>query len=300
MKPRVAVLIVSGFLGSGKTTLVRKLLLHAQANGVRLAVISNEFGELGIDAALLGADQQRFIELAGGCVCCQLSDDLVDTLEELRNTVDPDQIVIETSGVALPFETQLNLYRPPVNQWVGDEANVVVVDARQLHDRLQDPQSGEAFAEDTFENQVSGADLLVLHKIDLVPADTLPSLEAALSVLNPGVPILHASFGEVSPAALFPEGPRRRPAVKPHHHEGFRYEELQPPADLDPDQLLEWLAPRRGIRTKGFVRTSQGIRIVQGVGRRIELQEPRDLVVPEAVVGRIVAIHYAPQHGHSH
>ena len=92
MNARVPVLVVSGFLGSGKTTLVRALLADAQARGERVAVVSNELGELGIDAALLGAGEERWVELAGGCVCCQLSDELVETLEILRTRVDPDQI----------------------------------------------------------------------------------------------------------------------------------------------------------------------------------------------------------------
>ena len=107
----VPVLVVSGFLGSGKTTLVRWLLEQAQATGVRMAVISNEFGELGIDQALLGDRQAAYVELAGGCVCCQLSDELLQTVEELHQRTSPDRIVVETSGIALPSETLLTFWR---------------------------------------------------------------------------------------------------------------------------------------------------------------------------------------------
>src|SRR6188474_2528712 len=113
----VPVLVVSGFLGSGKTTLVRWLLEQAQATGVRMAVISNEFGELGIDQALLGDRQAAYVELAGGCVCCQLSDELLQTVEELHQRTSPDRIVVETSGIALPSETLLTFWRDPVRQW---------------------------------------------------------------------------------------------------------------------------------------------------------------------------------------
>ena len=85
LRGSVPVLVVSGFLGSGKTTLVRRLLANAQATGVRVAVVSNEFGELGIDAALLGTLDEDYVELRGGCVCCKLSDQLVDTLQMLRD-----------------------------------------------------------------------------------------------------------------------------------------------------------------------------------------------------------------------
>jgi G3E family GTPase len=289
---KVGVLIVSGFLGSGKTTLVRRILEDAQARGMRVGIVSNEFGELGIDQALLGGGEQRFVELAGGCVCCQLSDELVETLQAMREKVNPERIVIETSGVALPFETQLNLYRPPVKDWVGDEAVVVVVDALQLREGPETPE--------TFENQVSGADLLVLHKVDLVEEAELPGLEAALQVMNPGCPIVRASYGRIPTELLFPTGPRTAPPGAHahdhthHHHEAFFSEELAAPADLSPDALLEWLQPRRGLRTKGFVQTTAGVRIVQGVGRRLELQEPGHLTIDPSLLGRVVVIRLPP------
>jgi G3E family GTPase len=294
MKPKVPVLVVSGFLGSGKTTLVSRLLEDAQRKGERVAIVSNELGALGVDEALLGGGEERFVELAGGCVCCQLSDELVDTLELLRARVDPDRIVIETSGVALPFETQLNLYRPPVNAWVGDEANVVVVNAAQLAE-------GEEL-EGTFEDQVSSADLLLLHKVDLVPADTLPALEARLTAMNPDAPILRAAYGAVEPELLFPSGPRDRhphthacddPHPHPHDHEHFEWHELRVPAGMTTDAATAWIAARAGLRTKGFVQTAEGLRVVQGVSRRLELTPPGALVVPPELVGRVVVIRRA-------
>ena len=132
MTRRIPALIVSGFLGSGKTTLVRRLLADAQARGVRVALVSNEFGELGIDAALLGRMLDDYVELRGGCVCCRLSDQLVETLEMLRRRVDPDRVIVETSGVALPYDTQLNFQREPVAGWIAGDATAVVVNAEQL------------------------------------------------------------------------------------------------------------------------------------------------------------------------
>lgn len=285
------VLVVSGFLGSGKTTLVRRILADAQAHGVRTAVVSNEFGELGIDEALLGGDRAEFVELAGGCVCCRLSDELVETLQRLEDTVHPDRIVIETSGVALPFDTQLNLYRPPVDAWVGDEACVVVVNAAQV-------AAGEELA-DPFVTQVESADLLVLNKTDLVP--DLDAVEARVRVHNPDAPLLRAAFGDVPPELLFPTGPRaRRAEAPPHTHADFESAELAVPDGLPAAEAEAWIFARRGYRTKGFVRCAEGVRIVQGVGRRFELTEPGGLVVAPDLLNRVVVIRRGQGHGHPH
>ncbi len=91
----IPILIVSGFLGAGKTSLVRWLLAEAKRNAKRVAVISNEFGAIGIDQALLGAAGPAVAQLDGGCVCCRLSDELVGTLEMLRRSVNPDQIMLQ-------------------------------------------------------------------------------------------------------------------------------------------------------------------------------------------------------------
>ena len=136
----VQALVVSGFLGSGKTTLVRRLLEAAKRDGQRIAVISNEFGELGIDQSLLGDSAEAYVELEGGCVCCRLADDLVETLQLLYERVGPERIIVETSGVALPYDTQLNFWRPPVSEWIEDDLAIVVVDAEQVLQRRDRPK----------------------------------------------------------------------------------------------------------------------------------------------------------------
>lgn len=285
---RIPALLVSGFLGSGKTTLVRNLLADARERGLRLAIVSNEFGELGIDRALLGGGDETFVELGGGCVCCQLSDELVVTLERLRERIDPDRIVIETSGVALPYDIQLNFWREPVSRWIGDDVTVIVVNAEQL-------ESGRDLV-GTFEDQVSSADLIVLNKLDLVPEAIVPELEARLREIEPDAPILRTRHAAVSPELLFPpeleqaaRARRARASGAAHSHEAFETDVIEIERGLGHDAILRRIAAEGALRAKGFVASDVGLRVVQGVGARIELSTPHS-APPAELVGRVVVI----------
>jgi len=286
---RVPVVVVSGFLGSGKTTLVRHLLAAAQSSGRRAAVVSNEFGELGIDGALLSRAGDDYVELSGGCVCCRLSDELVETLQMLRERANPDLVIVETSGVALPFDVQLNFWREPIADWIETDVAVIVVNAEQLADGRD--------LDGTFAQQVSSADLLLLNKLDLVAAQAIPELEAALRKIEPDAPLVGAIHAQLDPALLFPPDPdgvreRRRSEpsdIQPHHHEQFVTEELSVAEGTEPDALVERVRALAPLRAKGFVITSEGPRILQGVGPRIELSK-LDFAPPADLLGRIVVV----------
>jgi len=287
---RIPALVLSGFLGSGKTTLVQRLLADARARGIRIALISNELGELGIDRAMLGRGGESYVELEGGCVCCELSDDLLNTLVELHRDVDPDRFVIETSGVALPYDTQLNFWREPARDFIGDDIAVVVVNAEQVLEGRD--------LEGTFEDQVQSADLLVLNKLDLVPEAARAEVEARLRAIEPEAPLVHAVHGDIEMDLLFPpdtrELDRRGPAPKapPHHHEQFVTSEWRPEPGLSRAALEAALAKENLLRAKGFVETAEGVRLVQVVGRRVEISPP-DAPPPAEILGRLVLIRRA-------
>lgn len=267
---------------------MRRLLTDARDSGVRVAVVSNEFGELGIDGALLNA-ADGYVELDGGCVCCRLSDELLQTLQLLRERVAPDRVIVETSGVALPFEVQLNFWREPVASWIEDDVAVVVVNAEQLAQRRD--------IDGTFEQQVSSADLLLLNKLDLVAPDAVPRLEGVLREIEPEAPLIRAVQAEVDPALLFPPDPRRLrerrrrrgATAAPHRHESFAAEELAVEVGVDPEVLVARLRALGPLRAKGFVECADGVRLVQAVGPRIELSEPPFDPAPE-LLGRLVII----------
>lgn len=288
----VPALIVAGFLGSGKTTLVDRLLRAAQAEGVRLAIVSNEFGDTGIDRALLDAGEEGFVELDGGCVCCKLSDALGQTLEALLTRVRPDRLVLECSGLALPGEIVIQFWRPPLDALIADTLVAVVVDAELA--------AADAEPDDLWAEQLEAADLVVLNKRDLVDDQALLRARARVDALTGGQPLVTAERCAVDLALLFPAGPGARAAptvpadhdhqAHAHEHERFGTMELVFHGVIDPDVVVRDLMALDALRAKGFVRTPDGLRVVQGVGRRIELTAPTR-PVPDALIGRVVVIH---------
>ncbi len=287
----VPALVVSGFLGAGKTTLVKHLITDAQRQGLKLAVVSNEFGELGIDRALLQeAGGPGYVELEGGCVCCQLTNELLETLQNLWETIRPDRIVVETSGVALPFETLMTFWREPLTEWVGESLAVVVANAEQITEGRD--------LEGTFEQQVSSADIVVLNKVDLVAEDAVVRSENILYEMAPGAPMIRSIHGQIDTTVVFPPAPtqtnsskrKSNPEIIPHTHEAFQAQELSFPANITPEELLQQLQPLKALRIKGIVNTTEGLKLVQGVGPRIDLSAPPSQL-PKEIIGRLVVIH---------
>ncbi len=282
-------LVVSGFLGSGKTTLVRHLLDCGRNLGLRTAVVSNEFGELGIDQALLGSAEPAYVELEGGCVCCRLSDDLVRTLQDLWESVRPDRVIVETSGLANPYDTLINFWREPVSGWISGDCAVVVVNAEQVRQR--------SHVDGVFEDQVSSADIILLNKTDLVSPEELDSVKSFIRYIEPRAPIIETVRSSVDDAVLFPPDPaalsadRRSDlmADKDHAHDQFESLVVDVATDQDALGVVEHLRGYGPLRVKGFIRTEGGVRVVQGVGERIELEKPA-VEPPDGLLGKVVVI----------
>lgn len=283
---QVPAIVISGFLGAGKTTLMLRLLEEAREQGRRAAVISNEFGALGIDQALLSGASTAIVELEGGCVCCQLSNDLRDTVVRLREAVDPDIFLVETSGLALASETLLTFWRDPLRAWISDDIGIVVVSALQVLERRD--------IEGTFEHQLGAADLIVLNKVDLVPPESLPEIERTIRGIEPEAPIVRIVRGEIDPAVLVPRlsgtMARRSPPspASDHLHDQFRSEVLTFGITSE-SALLERLDALEPVRAKGFVETTEGVRLLQRVGSRTEISQPAGPVDP-TLIGRVVIV----------
>jgi cobalamin biosynthesis protein CobW len=218
---KIPVTVITGFLGSGKTTLVRHVLGHAK--GKRLALIINEFGDIGVDKQVLAAcgdetcREEDMIELANGCICCTVAEDFIPTMQALLSRPDrPDHIIIETSGLALPQPLIRAFNWPEIKSEVTIDGVVTLVDAAALaegrfasneygveNDEVDDIVDHETPLGELFQDQLTAADLVILNKTDLVFEEALDTLECELrEYMRPGTSVIRAQNGHVEVAAL--------------------------------------------------------------------------------------------------
>ncbi|MBW3095756.1 cobalamin biosynthesis protein CobW [Pseudohoeflea coraliihabitans] len=243
---KIPATVITGFLGAGKTTLIRHMLGHA--GGKRIALIINEFGDLGVDGEVLrgcGAEacsEEDIVELTNGCICCTVADDFIPTMEKLLEREErPDHIVIETSGLALP-QPLVNAFNwPGIKTRVTVDGVVTVVDSAAVaagrfaddHDRLEAQRADdesldhESPLEELFEDQLTAADLIVLNKADLVDERELETIRTSINAhLKRQPAMIAAKNGIVAPEVLLGLGVGTEDDIgnrKSHHelhHEG--------------------------------------------------------------------------------
>ena len=307
---KIPVTVISGFLGAGKTTLVRHLLQNNQ--GRRIAVLVNEFGEVGIDGDLLRSCQicdeaespaNNIVELTNGCLCCTVQEEFYPTMQELLKRRDKiDCLLIETSGLALPkpliqafrwpairnsatvdgVVTVVDCYALGTGKLVGD------IDALEAQRNADDSLDHETPIEELFEDQLACADLVLLTKCDLVDAATLERIEAWLQQeLSPGVKMVAVEDGKIDPnlllgfnAAVENDLDNRHShhdhEAEHEHDEEINSIELTLDRAFEPQalvgQLKELLVDQEIYRVKGFVNVlDKPMRLVlQGVGNRFD------------------------------
>ncbi len=327
---KLPVTIVTGFLGAGKTTLLRHMLDNAE--GRRIAVIVNEFGELGIDGEILkqcsiGCSEEeavgRVFELANGCLCCTVQEEFFPVMRELvARRGDLDQILIETSGLALPKPLVQAFQWPEIRNACTVDAVITVVDSPAVaagtfaahpeqvdEQRKQDPNlDHESPLHELFEDQLASADLVVLNKADLLDADALARVRAEVAEeLPPAVKIVEASAGQLPLSVLLGLNAEAELHIdsRPTHHDHEGHEdhdhdefdsfhvdlpEVEERALLD---ALNALVERHTVlRIKGFVAISgKPMRLlVQGVGKRFDKHFDRAWRSDETRGTRLVVI----------
>ena len=323
---KIPVTIVTGFLGSGKTTLIRHLIENA--GGRRLALIINEFGDVGVDGSILkscGIDscpEENIVELANGCLCCTVADDFIPAIEALLARVpQPEQIVIETSGLALPKPLVKAFDWPGIRTRVTVDGVIAVVDgaavaAGRFADdpvKLAAQRAADSSIdhdnplEEVYEDQLLCADLIVLNKADLMTGETAQRVSAEIQATVPrAVKIVETREGRIDPSILLGLGaaaeddlvnrPSHHDGEEGHDHDDFESFILDIPATSDPAGLLAHLAAvaerHDVLRMKGFIEVvGKPMRLlVQGVGQRFRQQFDRPWGADEDRRSRLVVI----------
>ena len=305
---KIPVTVVTGFLGSGKTTLIRHLL--ANANGRKLAVLVNEFGSEGVDGEILrscantNCPEENIVELANGCICCTVADDFIPTIELLLSRrVRPDHILIETSGLALPKPLLKAFDWPEIRSRITVDGVIALADAEAVAAGrfAPDPAAVEAQRaadasldhetplSEVFEDQICCADIVLLTKADLAGEKGLDAARAAIAAEMPRrVPMLSVTDGAIDPRLILgleaaaeddlAGRPSHHDGEEEHEHDDFASVVIDLPEIRDIEALIasiQRLAREQNIlRAKGYLAVAgKPMRLlVQSVGERVRHQ----------------------------
>jgi len=323
---KTPVTVVTGFLGSGKTTLISHLIRNA--GGKRLAVVVNEFGTLGVDGDILKScaipdcPEENIIELANGCICCTVADDFIPTVERLL-AMDPrpDHILIETSGLALPKPLLKAFDWPEIRSRITVDGVIALADAEAVAAGRFAPDPAAVDAQraadgsidhetplsEVFEDQIACADVVLLTKADLAGPEGLAAARAVIMAEAPrALPIVDVTEGAVDPRVILGLGIGAEDdlAARPSHHDGHDDHEhedfdtvvvnLGEIADIDAlaARIADLARARDVLRVKGYVAvTGKPMRaLVQAVGARVRHQFDRPWRPGEARQTRLVVI----------
>ncbi len=320
---KIPVTILTGFLGAGKTTLIRNLILKNKSK--KLAVIINEFGDLGVDGEIVKqcsdetCPEENILELANGCICCTVADDFIPTMKSLlEGQYIPEHILIETSGLALPKPLLKAFEWPEIRSRLTVDSVLAVVDAEavvngifapQMSNELEEKQNQTYVEHETplsevFEDQINCSDVVLLTKPDLVE-NISDARNIIIKEMERNVPILEVQNGEIGAdvilgvnAAAETDLDNRRShhdGFDDHEHDDFDTFSISLPKILNIEKfkiVLETLIRKNDIlRIKGFLRVeSKPLNLlVQGVGKRLSVNFT-DTKIPVENTGNLVFI----------
>jgi len=305
---KVPVTVVTGFLGSGKTTLIQHLIRNA--NGKKLAVLVNEFGSEGVDGDILkscadaNCPTENIVELANGCICCTVADDFIPAMEQLlARPVKPDHIVIETSGLALPKPLLKAFDWPQIRSRITVDGVIALADAEAVaagrfapdpvavdaQRAADDNLDHETPLSEVFEDQIACADIVLLTKADLAGAEGIKAAKEVIAAEMPReVPMLPVVDGTIDARVILGLGaaaendlasrPSHHDGEEEHEHDDFNSVVIDLPEIVDIDALvasIKGLAREQNVlRAKGYIAVAgKPMRLlVQSVGERVRHQ----------------------------
>ncbi|MCH2329361.1 MAG: cobalamin biosynthesis protein CobW [Rhodobacterales bacterium] len=323
---KLPVTVITGFLGSGKTTLIRHLIQNP--GGKRLAVVVNEFGDVGVDGDILKScaipecPAENIMELANGCICCTVADDFIPTIEALiKLDPQPQHIIIETSGLALPKPLLKAFDWPEIRSKITVDGVVALADAEAVASgrfapdvaavdaqrEADDSINHETPLSEVFDDQMSCADLVLLTKCDLTAENEIEKAKNFIrSRSSRSLPVIDVVEGNIDPRVVLgleaaaeddiDARPSHHDSPHDHDHEDYDSIVVDLPEYVKPEDLverIERLATRQNIlRVKGFaaVRGKPMRLLVQAVGARVRWQYDRAWVANEDKRGRLVVI----------
>ena len=323
---KIPVTVVTGFLGSGKTTLISHLMQNP--GGKRLAVVVNEFGDVGVDGEILkscaipNCPAENIMELANGCICCTVADDFIPTIEQLMKLdPQPEHILIETSGLALPKPLLKAFDWPDIRSRITVDGVIALADAEAVAagrfapdvaavDRQREADDSidhETPLSEVFEDQISCSDIILLTKPDLAgPGGVAKAKEIIAAEAPRPLPVVEVAEGAVDPRVILgleaaaeddlEARPSHHDAPHDHDHDDFESIVVDIPEQADPAALvakIEALANEKNIlRVKGYAAVAgKPMRLlVQAVGARVRHQFDRPWKPEEARRGRLVVI----------
>lgn len=323
---KIPATVITGFLGAGKTTLVRHLMENA--GGKRIALVINEFGDLGVDRDILaacgvpGCEEDNIIELPNGCICCTVADEFLPTMQALINRADPpDHIVIETSGLALPKPLVKAFNWPEIRSRVTVDGVVAVLDAPavvegrfaddpdavQVQRESDDSLDHDNPLEEVYTDQILCADMVLLNKADLIDEPGLDTvLKTVTEQVRSGVKVVPTHRGQMDPRVLLGIGaaaeddlenrPSHHETEEDHDHDDFEsfHVDLGAVTDLDglEARLHTAITEHNILRIKGFIDVpGKPMRhLVQAVGPRLDRYYDRAWKAGEDRRSRLVVI----------
>lgn len=266
MQVRTPLTVITGPLGSGKTTLLRHIINTVSR---KIAILMNEFGEIAIDSKIIAGKNVEMADLGGGCVCCSLLGEFEAAVNEIIDTVDPDNIVVETTGVAEPDALVFDIQESLTS--VRLDGVVAVIDADAM---VKYPSVGH-----TTRMQIEAADTIILNKVDLVSEEQLQIVEEKLHSFNEIASIIHSVRCQVDTDLLFGIG-RTRVQAPPHHVHQLEFESFSytTAAKCDRSCFTQFADSLDVTRAKGFVQFADGTYLFNYVAGRwdLELFEEQD------------------------